>query len=146
MKKFSFTLQKILDLRRYAEDRAKLELGRAVSVVNRVKSDLNIVAQNRLAANEEIARNSIGELPVTRLLSIENYIGMLDIKKERLLRELAAAEFVAEQKRALFAEAMKKRAVLTKLSERQLEEWKTELVHEEDLVLDEVGSLNAVRG
>jgi flagellar FliJ protein len=146
MKKFSFTLQKILDLRRYAEDRARLELGRAVSVVNRIENDLNLVAQNRLAANEDIARNSFGELPMMRLHAIENYIGMLDIKKERLLRELAVAELAAEQKRALFAEAMKKRAVLTKLSERRLEEWKTELVHEEDLVLDEVGSLNAGRG
>jgi flagellar export protein FliJ len=140
MKKFAFTLQKILSLRQYAEDSAKLELGRAVSVVNRIENDLRLLAQNRLAANAELAYTGAGAIDVTRLLLIEDYIGMLDIQKERLLEELAAAELVAEQKRAVYVEAMKKRAALTKLSERQQEAWKAELLREEDLALDEAGA------
>jgi flagellar FliJ protein len=140
MKKFVFTLQKILDLRQHAEDSAKLELGRAVSVVNRIENDLRLLAQNRFTANSELAHNGAGSVQVTHLLAIEDYIRMLDIKKERLLSELAAAELVAEQKRALYVEAMKKRAALTKLSERQQEVWKEEFIREEDRALDEAGA------
>ena len=140
MKKFAFTLQKILDLRQYAEDQAKLELGRAVSVVNRLQAELVHIARAKDAAEKERAAVLSGSVDVTALLAVENYIGLLDVKKEQLFQELAAAELAAEQKRALFAQAMQKRAVLTKLSERQHEAWKLELEREEDLVLDEVGA------
>jgi flagellar FliJ protein len=143
MKKFAFTLQKILDLRQYAEDQAKFDLGRAVSVVNRINSDLHRLAHGKDAAEKERAAVLSGSVDVAALLSVENYIVLLDQKKEHLCEELAAAELAAAQKRGVFAEAMKKRAVLTNLYEQQYEEWKFEMEREEDIVLDEVGAHNA---
>lgn len=140
MKKFAFTLQKILDLRQYAEDQAKLELGRAVSVVNRLNAELERLARDKDAAEKERAAVLNGTVDVAALLAVENYIGLLDTKKEQLLHELAIAELAAEQKRAVFAQAMQKRAVLTKLSERQRAAWKLEFEREEDLALDEAGA------
>ena len=37
MKKFVFSLQKVLELKEYEEDKAKLELGKAVAEVERIK-------------------------------------------------------------------------------------------------------------
>jgi flagellar FliJ protein len=140
MKRFSFSMQKILDWRQYAEDQAKLDLGRAVSVVNRIEAELRNIAQNRVHAMLERTNEGSQNLNITAILAIEDYITLLDAKKEQLLTELVSAQLVVEQKREVFAEAMKKRSVLTKLSERQLEAYKEDELREEDKVLDEVGA------
>jgi flagellar FliJ protein len=79
-------------------------------------------------------------LNIAVILAIEDYITLLDTKKEQQLNELVSAQLVVDQKRTVFAEAMKKRSVLTKLSERQLAEYKKEVLREEDKALDEVGA------
>jgi flagellar FliJ protein len=140
MKRFSFSLQKILGIRQYTEDQAKLELGRAMSVLNRIDAELRLVAQNRVYAMQQRTNEGSSSINITSFLVIEDYILLLDAKKEHLLVEFAEAELVVEQKRAVFVEAMKKRKVLTKLSERQFETYKTEAAREESTALDEVGA------
>jgi flagellar FliJ protein len=138
VKKFAFSLQKILDLRQYAEDQARLELGRAVSVVNALNAELRGVAQSRGRAMAGLASQNEGLLDVAQMQSVQGYISLLDVKKERLIADLAQAELAAQEKRDLYTEAMKKRSVLTKLSERQYEAYKKEKLREEDRFLDEL--------
>ncbi|MDR1785112.1 MAG: flagellar export protein FliJ [Spirochaetaceae bacterium] len=144
MKKFAFTLQKVLDLRQYTEDQAKMELGRAVSAVNALNGELLAVAQNRGVAMAERASVKAGLLDIRALGSVEHYITLLDAKKDALAASLAQAEQAAAEKRGLYLEAMRNRSVLTKLSERQYAGYKKDLGREEDRLLDEAGSRRAV--
>ncbi len=119
MKKFDFTMQKILDLREFEEEQSKIELGKAVSETNRIQQELQAVAAERARMVKVCS-----ESPVTEMIINERYITRLDITRDRLLEELAAAELVVEEKRTSFAEAMKNRKVLTNLKEKQAENHK----------------------
>ena len=134
MKKFVFSLQKVLELREYEEDKAKLELGKAVAEVERLKRLLEENARNRVAANQ--SRKDTTDVII--LMNIENYIIGLDAKKEKLLEELTMAQMVFEEKRDLYTKAMQDREVLSKLKEKQLSEYKKEVLKEEENALDDI--------
>lgn len=134
MKKFVFSLQKVLDLREFEEEKAKLELGKAVAEMERIKKLLAENAQNRV--NAGYSRRDVSD--VLSLQQIENYILGLDLKKEKLLEELASAELILEKKRDLFTEAMQAREVLTKLKDKQLSEYKKEALKQEENALDDI--------
>jgi len=134
MKKFVFSLQKVLELREYEEDKAKLELGKAVAELERIKRLLEENARNRVAANQ--SRKDTNDVII--LMNIENYIIGLDAKKEKLLEELTMAQIFFEEKRDLYTKAMQDREVLSKLKDKQLSEYKKEILKEEENALDDI--------
>lgn len=134
MKKFVFSMEKILDLREYEEKQAQIELGKAIADAEKIRQQLNFVATEKAKMlSIDISGNSINE----RLVH-ENYLVRLDRQKEVLLEELAAAELIVEEKRAVFAEALKKRKVLSNLKEKQLQQYKKEKQLEEDNIVDDI--------
>ncbi len=134
MKKFKFSLEKVLSLREFEENQAQIELAKAISVVTELNNKLKFIAKERVKNND--ARSNSTDL--SYLMSIENYIEGLDYQKEILLEELAQAELILEEKRQIMIEAMKKRKALEKLKEKQLQEYKKEILKEEEKVLDEI--------
>lgn len=52
MKKFDFKLQKLLELREFEENQAKIELGKAVSTVELINQNLKIIAHKRVEAKQ----------------------------------------------------------------------------------------------
>ena len=136
MKKFKFSLEKVLSLREFEEKQAQIELGKAQSVVNDINEQLKIIASERVKSNESRSKSS----DLTFLMSIENYINGLDYKKELLIQELAKAQIILEEKRAIVIEAIKKRKSLEKLKEKQFESYKKEYNKEEEKILDEISS------
>ena len=134
MKKFVFSMEKILDLREYEEKQAQIELGKAIADAEKIRQQLNFVAiEKAKMLSMDISGTSINE----RLVH-ENYLVRLDRQKEILLEELAAAELIVEEKRAVFAEALKKRKVLSNLKEKQLQQYKKEKQLEEDNSVDDI--------
>ena len=136
MKKFKFSLEKVLSLREFEEKQAQIELGKAQSVVNDINEQLKFIASERVKSNESRSKSS----DLTFLMSIENYINGLDYKKELLIQELAKAQIILEEKRAIVIEAIKKRKSLEKLKEKQFESYKKEYNKEEEKILDEISS------
>ena len=134
MKKFVFSMEKILDLREYEEKQAQIELGKAIADAEKIRQQVNFVAiEKAKMLSMDISGTSINE----RLVH-ENYLVRLDRQKEILLEELAAAELIVEEKRAVFAEALKKRKVLSNLKEKQLQQYKKEKQLEEDNIVDDI--------
>lgn len=134
MKKFVFSLQKVLDLRVFAEEQAKIALAEAISVADKIKIELAQIAEDRVRISGERS-NSIS---INDLVVIENYIVRLDTRKEILLQELAEAQLVIEEKRKLMMEAMKERKVLSSLRDRKFEEYKKAYHKAEDEQIDDV--------
>ena len=134
MKKIGDSMEKILDLREYEEKQAQIELGKAIGDAEKIRQQLNFVATEKAKMlSMDISGTSINE----RLVH-ENYLVRLDRQKEVLLEELAAAELIVEEKRAVFAEALKKRKVLSNLKEKQLQQYKKEKQLEEDNIVDDI--------
>jgi flagellar FliJ protein len=141
VKKFNFTLQKVLDLRQFREDEARMALGRAVGEGERIKHDLETTAQMRVQAMADL-RNATMATTVAvdpiALMAMQNYLRRLDQQKERLLAELAQAEIVIAEKRAAFGETMKARKVFTNLHDKQFAQWRKDTQRKEDAILDEI--------
>ncbi|MBQ8561770.1 MAG: flagellar export protein FliJ [Spirochaetaceae bacterium] len=134
MKRFAFSLQKILDIREFAERQAQIELGRAVAEVNRINRDLEAVAQEKL----RMIHQKQQEMTLNDFVVRENYMKRLELTKERLLEELAAAQLVVDEKRELFAEALKQRKILSNLRDKQYAQYKKDALVAEDNAVDDM--------
>ncbi|MBR5581826.1 MAG: flagellar export protein FliJ [Treponema sp.] len=134
MKRFSFSMQKILDIREFAERQAQIELGQAVAEVNRINEELEAVAQEK----QRMIQMNLKAASLNEFLVHENYMKRLELTKERLLQELAAAQLVVDEKREIFAEAMKQRKILSNLKENQFTQYKKEALVAEDNAVDDL--------
>ena len=133
MKRFSFNLQKLLQLREFEEKNAKTALAAAVSEAERIKNELKSIAVERVRVNKTRNEN----VDTLFLITLEHYVNRLDVRKEELLENLAEAELLIEQRRTVFAAAMQKRSVLDKLKEKQYLTWRKENAKAEESALED---------
>lgn len=136
MKRFSFSLQKLLDLREFREKQAELALGKAVSARDAIQLELEEVGRKRVEATYSRQQGC----SIQELLAIENYVNRLDKKKETLLEDLAAAELVVEKARGEYLVASRDRQVLSKLREKKVAAWHKENLDEEAATLDDIAN------
>ena len=133
MKRFSFSLEKVLSLRKFREQETKIELGKAIGELSEIENNINNVAQERFRAGDLFSGN--GAIVRSYLL----YVSRLDLKKEELLTEAAKAELKVEGARAVFIEASRERKVLDKLKEKRSGEYRKFTLAEETKSLDDQG-------
>ncbi|MBR4004787.1 MAG: flagellar export protein FliJ [Treponema sp.] len=141
MKKFSFSLQKILDLRNFELDQAQMELGKVNAQIANVNNQLKTIAAKKVHATKEA--DSLNDFSLH--VQTQDYFIYLDQKKEALLAELVQLEMIAEKKREVVREAMKKVKVLEKLKEKKYEAWKNEYQHQEELAVDDVVTSQSIQ-
>jgi flagellar FliJ protein len=135
MKRFKFTLQRVLDLRAHKEDEAAIELGRAMGALAELENRINSCAEERVRAASE---RFLSSNRATDILAWENYILRLDAEKERLLEEAAAAELAVEEKRNAYIEASREKKVLDKVREKRFKEYRRNSGKEEIKTVDDI--------
>jgi flagellar FliJ protein len=135
MKPFNFPLQKVLNLREYYEDEAKIELGRAVGYLAELESRLAALAveRSRAAAAQFNPANSAAVIQ-----QYMYYLLRLDNNKEQLLTEAAMAELKVEEAREVFLAASRERKVLDKLKEKGQNEHRRLILAGETKSLDDI--------
>jgi flagellar FliJ protein len=142
MKRFSFDLEKVLELRSYREREAEIALGKAIGVLTLIEREIRSVTQERFqAASKRFGPgNSIREMQWYDL-----YIRRLDAALERLLKEAAQAELKVEEARQAFLEASRELKAIEKLKERRQKEYHKTFLTEETRNLDDIAGGAAVR-
>jgi flagellar FliJ protein len=135
MKPFVFRLEKFLNLRKYYEDEAKIELGRAVGVLAELEGRIKALAAERVRAAAAQFRPGNSAIEIQQYMY---YLLRLDNTKERLLKEAALAEIKVEEAREVFLEASRERKVLDNLKEKKQKEYRKILLDEETKVLDDI--------
>ncbi len=138
MKKFTFSLQKILNLREFEEKEAQIELARSISAADIIQSELNDIAMQK--HKQSYSRSLTTD--IITLQSIEYFIQRLDLRTEELLEDLTRAQLVIEEKRAIMAEKMKNRKVLTKLKDKKKEEHRYSVLLNEEKTMDDIANSN----
>jgi flagellar FliJ protein len=134
MKRFTFSLEKVLELRKFSEQEAKIELGRAVGILNGLERRIEELAIERFkAAAEQFSPGNSAAVMRQYMF----YILRLDGTKEELLKEAALAAQKVEEAREVFLEASRELKVLKKLREKREKEYKKETLAEEAKMLDE---------
>ncbi|GHT96203.1 hypothetical protein FACS1894141_6090 [Spirochaetia bacterium] len=135
MKRFTFNLQKVLELRTYRERNAEIELGRAIGALSAIEQRIAALANERTqAASERFAPENGADA----LLRYDLYIQRLDKTRDQLLAEAAKAELKVEKAREEYIEASRERKVLDKLKARRQNEYRKELFAEEARTVDDI--------
>ena len=136
MKKFTFELEKVLEYRNFERQQAEGELSKALAVETEINNNLENIARQY----EALKQSMKGCLDFSTVMSGNQYIHLLNYQKEELLKQLAEAKLVSEEKRKILAECMKKTTALEKLKERQLEEYKAAADYEEAELMDDMAT------
>ena len=139
MAKFVFELQEILDFRNFEQEQAQIELGKALAVENEINQNLNSIAQQYTVLKQSMK----GVTDFNLVLAQNNHIKLLEYQKEELLKRLAEAKLVTEEKRQILQECMKKTTALEKLKDNQYEEYKQQLEAEEKKNIEELSTIKS---
>ncbi len=134
MKKFSFELQKVLEFRNFEKNQAEGELAKALAVESEINENLKKIAQQYAAAKSSMK----GSRNFDDVMSLGRFNNLLEYQKEELLKQLAQAKIVTEEKRQILRECMKKTTALEKLKEKELTDWKAAADYEEAEAMDEM--------
>lgn len=132
MKKFSFKFEKILNLRQFAEEEAKLDLARAVSKVSELENDLAETIKKRDEVQKYINSDDYNSV-----FYVMSYVERMQYEQRALEGQIAEANSVVAQKQSVLTEAIKQRKVLSSLKERNLQDYKKEYGKLEAADLDE---------
>lgn len=134
MEKFQFKMQKILNLRKFEQDQAEIELGKANAEVARIQRELDAIAKKRV----QTSMSNKGQTDFMVLSKIDSFFTALDFQKEKKLQEMVQAQMIADEKRAVVVECMKKTKSLEKLKEKHLQAWKKKNLRQEEILVDDV--------
>lgn len=134
MKKFAFSMQKILDLRIFEQRQAEMELGKANAEVSRIQGELESIARRKVSTIKNFDTNTDFLVQA----EIQSFFFMLEQKKEKFLEELATAQIAADEKREVVRQAMQKVKVLEKLKENKFRQWKKDNLKAEELAADDI--------
>ena len=140
MKKFVFSLERLLKLREHEEHEWEIKLGQKVSECVRIQHEI----QHRKDELDRVLRTR------GRVDGREDAVMAMELYKRRMRSELlelgdelTLAESKRDEVRGEFLEASRKRKVLTKLKEkREAEYYKQQIKIEHDLI-DEINNARA---
>jgi flagellar FliJ protein len=146
MRRFAFGLEKVLNLRKYREQEAKIALGRAISELTGIENQLKELALLRVKTVAEClsspgaasSQDAQSPFDAGYYRNYEFYLQRLDLKKEELLEAAAKAQLKVEEERASYLEASRERKVLDKLREKRAAEYRQVLFAEETKTLDDM--------
>ena len=135
-KAFKFELQDVLEFRNFEKEQAQNELAKALAVETQINNQLQTIAENFISVRKQIdSYTDFEDIAAGNRRKV-----LLESQKEELLKQLAQAKLVSEEKRAVLAEIMKKTTALEKLKEKQLEGWKEEADKEEAEMIDDLAT------
>lgn len=143
MRRFHFPLEKVLELRRYAEREWELRLGEVTGRVVAVEQEILDWGRRRHEMRRYHA--SAGTLDVELLQSREGYVNLIGARVVELQHRLVALETERAKIREGYVEASRKRKALTRLKERQEREYYRGALREEGRVLDEIAGSQVIR-
>jgi len=132
MKKFNFSLENVLKLKKFNEEECKMALGLAISELNVIENNIKETAVKHHHALAERLKDP------SSMMVWSNYITRLEQETDRLMEQAAQAEIVVEEKRALYMEAFKELRAMEKLREKKEKEYKKEMNDQESAEVDEL--------
>jgi flagellar FliJ protein len=131
MKRFNFSLRRLLELREHREEEAKIELGKAIGTLTVIEQRIDEVSMERARAMTDRYSCNMNDFR-----GYDLYIRRLEQTTEKLQKEAVLAELEVNEKRDLFIEASRDRKVLDKVKERRQKEHRKEMFAEETKELD----------
>lgn len=133
MKPFKFELEDVLSLRKFEQEQAQIELGKAVSEETRIQNDLQTLALQHTKAKGELK----GVTDFSLITQGQQFFLFLKLQENKLLEDLAQAKIITDSKREVFKKCLQKTQSLEKLKEKQKELYSKEEEKENEEIVDE---------
>jgi flagellar protein FliJ len=133
--RFRFRLEKLLELRGFFERKAELVLAEKAGRCALLDNKLRETAEAKSRTGREMF--SAGRM-LADYRAAELYMVRLDRDRDRLTKELAAAELEREEARLNYVEKRRSREVIDKLKERREAEYYRLALREETKALDDL--------
>lgn len=134
MKKFVFELQEILDIRKFQQQEAEAELGKALAEEKKIQDQLDGLAQKKVSVENMMK----GSTNFSDIVNANQYYSFVKKQSEVYLQQLSEAKLVSEQKREILKQCMQKTDALEQLKTTQEEEYKEEAKRQEAKVIDDL--------
>ncbi|MHC4711937.1 MAG: flagellar export protein FliJ [Planctomycetota bacterium] len=140
MRRFNFTLEKILQYREQMEESHVRMFGKAVEVLRRRENELRRLMRELVEYRNHLAEMGLGRVSPRDLAFSRSYLTHCEAKvAEAADRMMAAARDMEEKKQGLVS-ARKERRIMEKLKEIKRRRWQYEAAREETKELDEVAA------
>jgi flagellar FliJ protein len=135
LRRFSFNLEKVLELRKHRERETEIALGRAVGALRIIEDRLAVLGEGISAARAEqfLPGHSLGIIQ-----NYNRYILRLENDRDELLKEAARAEAKVEEARQIYLEASRDRKALDNLKDLRRGEYRRERFAQETKTLDDL--------
>lgn len=146
MKKFTFSLQSVHQLREMNHEQEQLKLADIQVEQNEALSRLQSAEENRQKAMEQFSEKIESSHPeATELQLSMDYLTVLYHREREARNHLAKIEEIYDQQKQMVAEAARAAEVTAKLRERQHNRHKLEQLRHEQKELDEMVTLKSAR-
>lgn len=141
MKRFEFSLEAVLQQRKWAEEQRQRELGVHLAEMARLEGELRRLDGSVREASEELRSGHLtGRIDLSFLAAHRRFLLATQRNAGVVLEEMGQVRVRIERARALLVEASKARKVVEKLRERRLAEWKQGVMKAEQEETDDVNS------
>lgn len=136
MAKFRYRMQNILDVKLKLESQAKINYGLAEAAYQEEQKKLQDMLIRRAGYERELKQLMDGSLDLKRLAIARDAVDSLKILIRRQMVEVHKKQRVMEDARNALNQLMQERKMHEKLKEKALEEFKKELLVEENKAID----------
>ena len=137
MKKFSFSLDKVLDYKQQLLEAVQAEHAAALSAVHRQEERIEELWQSYRAYNKEFCESKEAGLMITEALMYEGGLRAMERQIQQETLRLEELRKIEEQKRSAMIEARKETASLEKLKEKKLDMYEKAVQKSEEAFIEE---------
>ena len=134
--RFSFALQRVLDLRQQREQAIAGQLGAASEAATGARAAMAALAAVRQASGTDLARAHSSAFQVGALHQKERLIASLEAHLDVAEQEVASRDAQEALVRTELNDAMQARRIISRLRERREEEWRQSHTRHERTAMD----------
>ena len=140
MNLFRFRFRNVLRFREAKEEQKKQELGIKLNRLKHAEDELNGIVNTSKKHDIMMEKSAQGRTSVRTLIYNYFYARFLDKSKSNQEKTVDVAKEDVEAKRIELIEATKKKKILERLKERELEDYNRAIVKEEQTLIDEIAT------
>ncbi len=135
MKKFKFSLQKLLDIKNSSIELLKLEMSKLNTQIERLKEEIENITEKISEAQKRMDEGLQG---VKFILEWMNYIQSLYHERKEKISELVSLENQLDELRQRYTKLYHEQKALEKLKELQKNSHDLEATREEQKIMDDI--------
>jgi len=145
MKRFRFTLEKLLNYKESMLQKEKITLAALRAQQNRILEKIMLYTKERESLRDRIRRETEKGITAGALLTINFQIENIDLQLKVLRAELENIALMIEKQLNTVLELTKEKAELEKLKEKQLEQYRIGEARENEQIISEFVSGEVIR-